>query len=86
MTKVSLTPFNCPLCKDGTIVKVDVEEDAIIKAKRIPAVVTVKCAKNHDLVLFVDRSFHIRDIEAAVGAAEEKKDAISKTEDWFSSL
>jgi hypothetical protein len=86
MTRVSLNPFNCPVCKDGTIVRVDVDEDSIIKAKRLPAMVTVTCSKNHTLVLFVDRSFQVRDVEAAVGATGGDKDAIDKTEDWFSSL
>ncbi|MFW9842683.1 MAG: hypothetical protein ACFFES_17450 [Candidatus Thorarchaeota archaeon] len=66
--------------------RVDVEEEAITKAKRMPAMVTVNCSKKHTLVLFVDRGFQVRDVEAAVGATGEDKDAIDKTEDWFSSL
>ncbi|MFW9786602.1 MAG: hypothetical protein ACFFE2_00405 [Candidatus Thorarchaeota archaeon] len=89
MAKVSLSPFTCPECKDGTLVKVDVDEDSIKKAKRLPAMVTTSCSKNHTLVLFVDGQFKIRDVEAALGTSGEddgKKDAIEKTEDWFSSL
>jgi hypothetical protein len=86
MTRVSLSPFNCPVCKDGTLVRVDVDEDSIKKAKRLPAMVTVNCSKNHTLVLFVDGGFQVRDVEAAVGAKGEDKDAMDKTGSWFSSL
>ena len=86
MVKVSLSPFNCPACQDGTLVRIEVEEDFIREAKRLPAMVTAKCTKNHTLVLFVDGNFLVRDVEAALGATHEEKDAIKKTEDWFSSL
>ncbi len=86
MVKVLLSPFNCPACQDGTLVRVEVEEDFIREAKRLPAMVTVKCTKNHSLVLFVDGRFQVRDVEAALGATGEAKDSIDKTKDWFSSL
>ncbi|MHA2206931.1 MAG: hypothetical protein ACXADL_12165, partial [Candidatus Thorarchaeota archaeon] len=86
MAKVELRPFNCPACKDGNFVKIEIDEDIITKAKRLPAMVTTKCAKKHSLVLFVDGNFQVRDIEAAISAASEDKDAIDKTKDWFGSL
>jgi hypothetical protein len=86
MAKISLNPFNCPACKDGTLVRVDIDEDSIKNAKRLPAVVTVNCSKNHKLVLFVDGKFQVRDVEVALGAKSEDKDAIDMAEDWFSSL
>ncbi len=86
MTRVSLNPFNCPACRDGTIVRVDVDYDSIKEAKRLPAMVTVNCPKHHTLVLFVDGNFQVRDVEAAVESPSEDKDAIDKTGDWFSSL
>lgn len=82
-----LSPFNCPTCKDGTLVRVDVDEDAIKKAKRLPAMITVSCSKNHSLVVFVDGGFQVRDVEAAVDTANgENRDGIDKTTDWFSSM
>jgi hypothetical protein len=86
MTRISLNPFTCPACKDGTLVKVDVDEDSIKMAKRLPAMVTVKCPKNHNLVIFVDGGFQVRDVEAAVGTEGNEKDAMDKTGSWFSSL
>ncbi|TXT54537.1 MAG: hypothetical protein BAJATHORv1_60033 [Candidatus Thorarchaeota archaeon] len=84
MGKVELTPFKCPVCGDGTLVDVEIEESAIKEAKRLPAMVTTKCKRDHQLVIFVDGKFHVRDVEAAVKAAES--DAIDKTKDWLSSL
>ena len=86
MARVSLNPFNCPACRNGILVRIDVDEDAIKSAKRLPVMVTVKCPKNHTLVLFVDGKFQVRDIETALGTTGENKDALAKAEDWFSSL
>jgi transcription elongation factor Elf1 len=86
LAKVALSPFNCPVCGNGTLVQIEVEEDSILKAQRLPAIVTTRCKNNHSLVLFVDGNFQVRDVEAASNAMEEDKDAIDKTRDWFSSL
>jgi hypothetical protein len=86
MAKISLTPFNCPECRSGNLVKVEIEEQFIKEARRLPAMVTATCSKNHSLVLFVDGNFQIRDIEVASRAARDEKDAIGKTSDWFGSL
>ncbi len=87
MAIVTLNPFNCPTCKDGTLVRVDVDEDAIMKATRLPAMITVSCSKKHSLVVFVDRGFQVRDVEAAVATSkDENKDALDKTTDWFGSM
>lgn len=86
MARITLTPFNCPECKNGNLVKVEIEEQFIKEAKRLPAMVTATCSKNHSLVLFVDGNFQIRDIEVASRAAGDEKDAIGKTSDWFDSL
>ncbi len=84
MARKKLKPFTCPVCGNGSLVEVEVEEAFITEAKRIPAMMTTKCEKNHSLVLFVDANFQIRDIEVAVQARE--KDVIDKTKDWFDSL
>lgn len=86
MARISLTPFNCPECKSGNLVQVEIEEQFIREAKRLPAMVTATCSKNHSLVLFVDGNFQVRDIEVASRAAIEEQDAIDKTSDWFDSL
>ncbi len=86
MTRIALTPFNCPECKNGNLVKTEIEEHLIREAKRLPAIVTVTCSDNHALVLFVDGNFDVRDIEVASRAAIDEKDALDKTKDWFGSL
>lgn len=86
MTRITLNPFHCPACNDGTIVRADVDEDSIKKAKRLPAMVTVNCSKSHTLVLLVDGKFQVRDVEVALGAKGDDKDAIDMAEDWFGSL
>ena len=86
MTKITLTPFNCPVCKNSTLVQVEIDEKAIKDAPRLPAVVLAKCKSNHSLVLFVDGNFQVRDVEPATEADEKEKDAVANTVDWFSSL
>ncbi len=84
MARRKLRPFSCPVCGNGSLVEVEVEESFITEAKRIPAMMTTSCRGGHTLVLFVDANFQIRDVEAAVQASE--KDLIDKTKDWFDSL
>ncbi len=84
MVRKKLKPFACPVCGDGSLVEVEIEEEVITEAKRIPAMMTTRCAKKHTLVLFVDANFQIRDVEVAVQARE--KDVIDKTKDWFDTL
>jgi hypothetical protein len=86
MASRTLTPFICPECKNGDLVKIQIDEEHILEAERLPAFVTVSCSKNHVLVLLVDRNFSIRDIEVASSAASSKKGAIEKTSEWFDSL
>ena len=86
MSKVILKPFACPACGNGTMVTVEIEEDAIKNAKRLPAMITTTCKKEHSLVIFVDGRYHVRDIEVAVQTAVDTKDATDKAGEWFSSL
>lgn len=87
MTKVKLSPFQCPACGNGSLVGVEVDEKIITEAKRLPAILTTNCSKNHTLVLFIDGKFKIRDIEIASSSTNgEEKNALSKTEDWFDSF
>jgi hypothetical protein len=56
-----------------------------LNAKRVPVIVPAKCKKGHAVILFVDKTFAIRDVEAA-GDAEQKKSAIDKAQSWMDSL
>lgn len=84
MASKALSPFNCPKCGSGDLVEISIEEELIKGARRLPALVSAKCSKNHSLVLFVDGNFQIRDIEIAATCSE--KDALDKTSAWFESL
>ncbi|MFX1262152.1 MAG: hypothetical protein ACFFAZ_08705 [Promethearchaeota archaeon] len=68
------------------MVKVEVEEDEIRKAPRLPAMVMTKCSKNHTLVVFVDGNLQVRDVESTLSGHRVSKDALDKTGDWFVSL
>ncbi|MGQ4912903.1 MAG: hypothetical protein ACP6KW_12090 [Candidatus Thorarchaeota archaeon] len=86
MTEISLKPFACPACNDGTLVEVKVKEEVITGASRYPTIITAKCPKGHSLVVFVDANFQVRDVEEAAQASEKKQDAIDKAKGWFDSL
>jgi hypothetical protein len=86
MANVKLNPFTCPTCGNGSLVQVEIEEATIKNAERLPKAVTAKCSNDHVLVLYVDRSFKIRDVEAALNAADDEKDSLDQTEDWLSGL
>ena len=86
MAAKTLTPFVCPECRNGELVRIEIDEERIMEAERLPALVTVSCSKQHTLVLFVDGNFQIRDIEVASSAKSAEKSALEKTSDWFNSL
>lgn len=71
MVIVKLTQFACPACQDGSQVYVEVEKTRISQAERHPTIVTTRCPNDHSLVVFVDASFTIRDVEVATDAEEE---------------
>ncbi len=79
---MSIVP--CPKC-DGMIKDVVVDEDSIANAKRVPVLVTTRCTNNHSVVLFVDRNFTIRDVEAAGEGINESKDesSVDKAQKWM---
>ncbi len=86
LATVALNPFSCPACSKGTLVKVEVEATTITEAKRHPVIVTAACPKGHSLVVFVDKNFQVRDVEAVATASEKHEDAVDKTKSWFDSL
>ncbi len=86
MGKIKLDPFNCPVCDDGTQVDLEIDESTFAEAKRFPMMVATRCPKNHNLIAFVDQEKRVRDVEKAVTAKQEEKDAIDKTKDYFESF
>ncbi|MFX1261271.1 MAG: hypothetical protein ACFFAZ_04225 [Promethearchaeota archaeon] len=82
MTRSTLTPVPCPVC--GAVVDgVTVDEDSIKNAERVPVIVPTKCSKGHAVVLFVDRTLTVRDVEAAAEAVQDEKDAVEKAQGWM---
>ena len=87
VTKRTLSPVPCPVC--GAVVDgVTVKEESIKEAKRVPILIPAKCDKSHSVVLFVDRNFTIRDVEAAGTAVQddEEKTAADKAQGWMDSF
>ena len=89
MSKLKIDPFACPVCNDGTMIEMEINEKTFSEAKRFPMMIQTKCSKNHDLIAFVDKEKKVRDVEAAVAGIAEKKnevDAIDKSKDYFESF
>ncbi|MGQ4911637.1 MAG: hypothetical protein ACP6KW_05650 [Candidatus Thorarchaeota archaeon] len=83
MGKKTLSAVPCPTCK-GVIEGITIEEESVTEAKRIPVLVPAKCSNGHQVVLFVDRQFTVRDVEAAGQVVEEtNKSAIDKAQKWM---
>ena len=86
MASQKLNPFQCPACGNGSLVEVEIDENVVANAERLPVIVTTNCGKVHMLVLFIDGKFKIRDIEIASASNGDAKNALKKTEDWFGSF
>ena len=85
MGKKKLSVVPCPVCK-GTVEEITVEEESIIEAKRVPVLIPAKCVNGHNVILFVDRNFTIRDVEAAgqvVDDGSESSDSVNKAIKWM---
>ena len=89
MGKKNLNKVPCPIC-DGSIDGIAVEEESISEAKRIPVLVPAKCSNGHQVILFVDKQFTVRDVEAAGQVVEESDDkdgsAVDKAQSWMDSF
>jgi len=87
LPKRELVPVRCPVCNE-LITGLAVEERVILEAKRIPVIVPARCKNGHSVVLFVDRNFMVRDVEAAGEAIQESESgsAIDKAQKWIDSL
>ncbi|MHA1902501.1 MAG: hypothetical protein ACXADL_04300 [Candidatus Thorarchaeota archaeon] len=87
MAKKTLRAAPCPVCKSG-IEGITVEEDSILNAKRVPVIIPAKCNNGHGVVLFVDRTFTIRDVEVAAEVVQEgdENDSMDKAQKWMDSF
>ena len=81
---MTLNTVPCPECR-GPIEGIVIEEDSITNAKRIPVLVPAKCSNGHNVILFVDRKFTIRDVETA-GTVVDEDGSVSKAMKWMDSL
>ena len=86
VNKLKLDPFKCPVCKDDTLVNLEIEEKTFNEAKRFPMMITVKCPNKHDLIAFVDQEKKVRDVETTVSSKQKEKDVMDKTRDYFESF
>ena len=86
MGKKNLNPVPCPIC-DSLINGISVEETSITEAKRIPVLVPAKCGNGHQVILFVDKQFTVRDVEAAGQVVEDGTDddgsSVDKAQSWM---
>ncbi len=86
MGKKTLNSIPCPDCK-GSIEGIVVEEDSITNAKRIPVLVPAKCKNGHNVILFVDKQFTVRDVEmAGAVVGEDEKGSVDKAQNWMDSF
>jgi hypothetical protein len=83
MGKTTLNTVPCPDCK-GSIEGIVVEEDSITNAKRIPVLVPAKCTNGHNVILFVDKQFTVRDVEMAGAVVDaDDKGSVDKAQNWM---
>ena len=84
MGKKTLNSVPCPICK-GPVEGIIVEEESITEAKRVPVLVPAKCSNGHQVVLFVDKQFTVRDVEAAglVVDAGSESSSVDKAQKWM---
>ena len=81
MGKMTLNTVPCPECK-GSIEGIVIEADSITNAKRIPVLVPAKCSNGHNVILFVDRKFTVRDVETA-GTVVDEEGSVGKAMKWM---
>jgi len=84
--KTTLNTVPCPECK-GPIEGIVIEEDSITNAKRIPVLVPAKCSKGHNVILFVDKKFTVRDVETAGAVVDsDEEGSVNKAMKWMDSF
>jgi len=84
--KKKLSTVPCPICK-GAVEEITVDEESITESKRVPVLIPAKCTNGHNVILFVDRNFTIRDVEAAGQVVDdssaESGDSVKKAVKWM---
>jgi hypothetical protein len=78
-----LQNYPCPVCK-ALISGVIVKEEDILESKRSPAIVPAKCPKKHDVALYVDKQFRVRDAEPLIDPKTEG--SLDKARKWIADL
>ena len=68
------------------IQEVEVDEDSIINAPRVPVLINAACSRGHQVVLFVDRNFNIREAEPVVSQSKQKKSSLDKARGWLGKI
>ncbi len=82
MTRRELPRYPCPTC--GIFIHdVNVEEEAILNAPRVPVLINASCEQGHQCVLFVDRNLTIREAEPVVQETKQDKSAVDKAKGWL---
>ena len=85
MGKKTLNTVPCPKCK-GPVEDVVVEENSITNAKRVPVLVPAKCSNGHNVILFVDKKFTVRDVETAGAVVDDDEGSVDKAQKWMDSF
>ena len=61
-----------------------ISEEDILQSKRSPAIVPAKCPRKHDIALYIDKQFMIRDAEPLVDPKGTSR--VDKAADWVSEM
>ncbi|WXG45192.1 MAG: hypothetical protein WED05_00425 [Candidatus Atabeyarchaeum deiterrae] len=70
MPERKLDGYPCPVCR-AMITGIVIKEENILESKRSPALVPAKCPSMHDIALYVDKQFKIRDAEPLVDLKQD---------------
>jgi hypothetical protein len=66
------------------ITGVIVKEEDILESKRSPAIVPARCPAKHDVALYVDKQFRVRDAEPLIDPKTEG--GLEKAKKWIAEL
>lgn len=83
LTERRLQNYPCPVCK-AMITGLIIKEEDILDSKRSPALVPAKCPAKHDVALYVDKQFKVRDAEPLIDPKSEG--GLEKAKKWISGL
>jgi hypothetical protein len=83
LTERKLKSYPCPVCR-AMISGIVINEEDILHSKRSPAIVPARCPKKHDVALYIDKQFMIRDAEPLIDPKGTSK--LDKATDWISEI